>query len=681
MPDLGNAVLRLIVNGKGFKQGLATAEQQTTKFAAKGEKQVGRVRGAFGKLGMGIKGAAGQVPLLGGAMTALANPITAIAVGVGAVAVALGKMVGRIVDAEQALRPMVERSGLASDSLQLLAAAAERAGSEDGLEGVTDSAQELQLRLAEVVQDGTGPAAEAFRKLGISAQDLIDKSPEDMLLTVVAALQNVTNEADRKFLADELLGGSSEKLAGLLNLTNEELGNQLQHLADTGDFMSGEALADAKAYSEGMDELKSSFGRIATEIGSVLIPILTGLIEALDFMGKGLDSVANVLGWAKPEVNEFTEAADEMAEVLGDGTAPAIEVTREAAEEAAPAIAEVGKAAEGAEPKVRLLTEASDDAAESVKLWAAANRASSQQMIEDSALRLKNLLADYADELATEGKLIGSQKLLGRAFSNTGEAADALAYDIDLLDGDTSDLFRNIDHYVEPEINELAEALREAGRDTNALSRLFLDGKITAGEFATAVADARIANEEASVAIEEAAGDVDVLKRLLAAGAITAREFAAALLSIPNEVNTRVNVTGMGRPGGSASSGAAVATSALDAFSGRLMDADATFIPDNFREQIRDAQVQVDAGTASSITEVLSAPGAQHGAAVRGSRYGSLVRVGENFTNENITPVGRNGAGSGGGSGQMVIPVNLGGETLATIYVEGKRVAVREGRD
>ena len=75
-------------------------------------------------------------------------------------------------------------------------------------------------------------------------------------------------------------------------------------------------------------------------------------------------------------------------------------------------------------------------------------------------------------------------------------------------------------------------------------------------------------------------------------------------------------------------------------------------------------------------------PGAQRGAAVRGSRYGSLVRVGENFTNENIVPVGRNGGGSGGGSGPpMVIPVNLGGETLATIYVEGKRVAVREGRD
>ena len=74
-------------------------------------------------------------------------------------------------------------------------------------------------------------------------------------------------------------------------------------------------------------------------------------------------------------------------------------------------------------------------------------------------------------------------------------------------------------------------------------------------------------------------------------------------------------------------------------------------------------------------------PGAQHGAFVQGSRMGSLVRVGENFTDENITPVGSRGGGGSGSGQKMVIPVNLGGETLATIYVEGKRVAVREGRD
>ena len=55
-------------------------------------------------------------------------------------------------------------------------------------------------------------------------------------------------------------------------------------------------------------------------------------------------------------------------------------------------------------------------------------------------------------------------------------------------------------------------------------------------------------------------------------------------------------------------------------------------------------------------------PSAQRGAFVKGSQQGSLVRVGENFTDENITPVGgRGGSGSGVG-GQTVIPVSLAGK-------------------
>ena len=68
----------------------------------------------------------------------------------------------------------------------------------------------------------------------------------------------------------------------------------------------------------------------------------------------------------------------------------------------------------------------------------------------------------------------------------------------------------------------------------------------------------------------------------------------------------------------------------------------------------------------------------------RGRSMGSLVRVGENFTDENITPVGRGGDGGGSGGGGQIIDhpgISLGDETLATIYVKGKRVAVRENRD
>ena len=79
--------------------------------------------------------------------------------------------------------------------------------------------------------------------------------------------------------------------------------------------------------------------------------------------------------------------------------------------------------------------------------------------------------------------------------------------------------------------------------------------------------------------------------------------------------------------------------------------------------------------------DLLSAPAAQHGAAVRGSRYGSLVRVGENFTNENITPVGRNGGGSGRNQGgRREYPIYIGDEKLTTLVLNAQNELVDTGR-
>ena len=733
MPDLGSAKLTLVVAGDKFKKGLATARKQTGDFAAKSEKQVGRVRGAFGKLGTGIKGAAGQVPILGGAMTALANPITAIAVGVGAVAVALGKMVGRIVDAEKALRPMVERSGLASDSLQLLAKAAEVAGSEDGLEGVTDSAQELQLRLAEVVQDGTGPAAEAFRKLGISAQDLIDKSPEEMLLTVLAALQNVTNEADRKFLADELLGGSSEKLAGLLNLTNEELADQLQHLADTGDFMSRDALDAAEEYSGGMDRLKSSLSSVSTFIGTELIKTLNEWIGKVQETIDGIKQLGRWLGITKKDTNEFTEAADEMSETLAQGAAPAFEDTTEAAEDAAPAVKKVGTEARKAEPKIADLTEVTDDAAESVKLWAAANRTSSRQMIEDSALRLSNLLEDYAAELEG-GRALAEATAAQREETREGWEAHYGA----ILDMRRNARDRRFELAAETEEREREAreriAQEEADAQQAALDRLsaFVDDQVAeetrkkdeyaallfAMNEAQASGDTErytqaVAKLQTFIADNKIENDTHLadynahFTALAAAAGVGVAGIIAELDKIPKVIETAHVLTGGGsssgrRPGDDPSnSGSQVANVWVDdegnlqysetftsdegeVFSGggqelHLDSSGNAFYDENLNNPASD-EAQGIVNDMLGHSGQGGIPGAQRGAAVRGSRYGSLVRVGENFTNENIVPVRRNGGMGGGRQQPMVAKITIGGRTLEDIWLEGQSQAQRSGR-
>ena len=301
MPDLGKAILTLAVEKAKFVKDLRGAKKSTDEFAAKGEKSTGRLGKGFSALRGKIVEASGQIPVFGGLISkvlgaATAGPLGLATAGFAAMGAAIAGSVTKVAAMERELRPMIERSGIAGEKLQILAEAAKRAGSEDGLDGVTDSSQELQLRLAEVVQDGTGPAAAAFEKLGLSAQDLIDKSPEESFLATVDALQKVTNEADRKFLADELMGGSSEKLSGIINLTSEEFAALTENVAATADILSDDGIESAREFNDMMGELKGVAGGLMTDLGEMFIPIILDLVEAFKEIWPVIEPLVRIVG-------------------------------------------------------------------------------------------------------------------------------------------------------------------------------------------------------------------------------------------------------------------------------------------------------------------------------------------------------------------------------------------------
>ena len=208
------------------------------------------------------------------------RPVIATA-AIGLVVGGIGAAVGKVSTLEKELRPMIQRSNLSAESLQVLSKAANVLGSEDGLDGVTDSAQELQLRLAEASQDASGPAVAAFKKLGLSSADLIAASPEDSFLQVITALQGVSNASDKKFLADELLGGSSEKLSGVINASSEEFQGLTDSIRENGDIISNEGIADANEFNLAMGRLSGVFGGIASTVGTAVIPLLTKLLDGV----------------------------------------------------------------------------------------------------------------------------------------------------------------------------------------------------------------------------------------------------------------------------------------------------------------------------------------------------------------------------------------------------------------
>ena len=130
------------------------------------------------------------------------------------------------------------------------------------------------MRLAEAVADGTGPAVEAFAKLGLASEDLIKKSPEESFLDVIGALQEYDDEAQKKFLADELMGGASEKLSGIINTNAEDFANLRSEIQKTHRFMTDEELDKVQGYATAMEDTGANVDSLKTSMGLELLPVV-----------------------------------------------------------------------------------------------------------------------------------------------------------------------------------------------------------------------------------------------------------------------------------------------------------------------------------------------------------------------------------------------------------------------
>ena len=290
MTTIGTLTAALQLDTSGYRKNLADA-QQTTRRAGQ---QASSAGAGFGTLDRNVKQSSGGFrglttrlgqanPALGGSIariTSMITPVGLATAGIGAMAAAIGGSVAKITSLERELRPMIARSGLSAESLQVLTKAAERLGSEDGLEGVTDSSQELQLRMSEAAA-GSDSMAERFALLGLSAQDLISKSPEEAFLQTLTAIQGLNNEADRKFAADELLGGSSEKLAGIINASSADFKALTADITANADIVGGKALANAKTFDAQWKQVTAGVGKARTAIGTALLPVLVKLFDGI----------------------------------------------------------------------------------------------------------------------------------------------------------------------------------------------------------------------------------------------------------------------------------------------------------------------------------------------------------------------------------------------------------------
>ena len=155
--------------------------------------------------------------------------------------------------------------------------------------------------LASAVETGN----EAFERIGLSQEQLAEMSQEEIFEATIAGLQGIEDTSERTYLASQLLGRGATELGALLNMTTEETAEMKARVSELGGVMSSDAVKDAAAYTDSMQDLGTAFTSLKNGLLSEFLPSITTVMDGLTEIMIGNDEEG--LGMIDQGVNDFIE--------------------------------------------------------------------------------------------------------------------------------------------------------------------------------------------------------------------------------------------------------------------------------------------------------------------------------------------------------------------------------------
>lgn len=155
---------------------------------------------------------------------------------------------------------------------------------------------------------GTASAQENFEKLGVSIYNADGslKDQETMLNEVMHALADMENGTEKARLATELFGRAGSEMMPMLNQGSAAMDELTQRAHELGLVMSEDAVDAGVKLGDTIDDIKQSFAMIGTNLGAAVIPIVQQFADviienmpliqdAISALGPILASVASAI--------------------------------------------------------------------------------------------------------------------------------------------------------------------------------------------------------------------------------------------------------------------------------------------------------------------------------------------------------------------------------------------------
>lgn len=242
------------------------------------------------KLGKGIKTAAKWgTAIVGGASAAVGGMLA---------------ITNQTAEYADEIDKLSERTGINREELQRWKYAAAQSDADIG---------KLEVgvkKLSDVMDDainGNEKATEAFNQLGISIDDLKNKSQEQIFEEVMAGLADMEQGAQRNALGNDLLGKSYTEMLPLLNAGSQGIKELKDRADELGVVMSEDAVIANVTFGDTLEDIKQSFSGIVRGLTNSFLPMMQ---QFADFIVANMPMIHEMLG------NVFSGLGEAVTAVL-----------------------------------------------------------------------------------------------------------------------------------------------------------------------------------------------------------------------------------------------------------------------------------------------------------------------------------------------------------------------------
>ena len=163
---------------------------------------------------------------------------------------------------------------------------------------------------------GTGDAADAFAKLGVSVVDANGnlRSQEETLYDVIRAFQNMEDGTEKSRLATELFGKQGQELLPLLNAQAGSFDELAAKANEYGLVLDDDVIDKGVAMNDTIDTIQRSLKSIWTDLGGQLLPIVQQVLGFVEehmpqiqaAISAAVDVVSSAIGFIQEHLGLIT---------------------------------------------------------------------------------------------------------------------------------------------------------------------------------------------------------------------------------------------------------------------------------------------------------------------------------------------------------------------------------------